>query len=108
MGAKELKLYVLVREAVPLGLAMAAVGHAVGSACLKWIGEPYFDLWRQWSFKKVICKVTDKEFEQAKEAVGPVSRIVMTESMMNDKETAMVVMPHEDMPKMLKYLRLYR
>jgi len=108
MDAENLKLYILVRESVPLGLAMTSVAHAVSSACLKWVGEPFFDLWRQWSFKKVVCKVNDAEFELAKESTGPSCRIVVTESELNGEETVMVVMPKAELHKMFKYLKLYR
>lgn len=113
MQAEKLKMYILVRDSIPLGLAMTAVAHASAAACLRWhdpggLCEKCFSDWLSNSFKKVVCKVTDKEFEKAKGAVPEDDRIVMVESALDGAETAMVFMPREEMPKMFKYLKLYK
>ena len=102
-----MKMYILVRNCIPTGHAATAIAHAAAAACLKWPGDERFDEWRENSFKKVVCMVTDKEFERAEECKDC---IVMTESALDDEKTALVLKPRPigEWPKMIKYLRLYR
>ena len=112
-----LKMYILIKEDVDLGHAILAAAHASLGGYLtftEWRSRMEAseidsivntDRWQRESFRKVICKVNDKEFEKAKEY--PHHR-VMTESGLDDQEVAIVFAPREEWPKFFKFLRLYR
>ena len=102
---KKLKMYILVKEDVPIGLAMAAVAHAAVACFDEYVNEPEMDVWFRKSFKKVVCKVTDGEFKKAKTIDY---RVIMTESALNGQETAIAFCPREEWPKCFKFLRLYK
>ncbi len=103
-----MKMYILVRDSISLGFAMTAVGHAVAAACLEWEKDKGFIEWHETSFKKVVCRVNDKEFDMAQEIAD---NIVMTESALDGGTyTAVVLKPRKDdeWPKQAKYWRLYK
>ncbi len=100
-----MKMYILVKEDIPLGLAMTAVAHASLAMYLKYGDTPDMAKWLETSFKKVVCKVNEKEFENAKKVENCV---VLTESTLDDRETAIAFVPREEWPKMFKFFRLYK
>lgn len=102
-----MKMYILIRESIPLGIAMSAVGHAVLACYDEYEDDPDMQKWMDGSFKKVVCKVNDKEFEKAKECH---SRVIMTESALNGEETAIAFVPKQDdeWPKAFYFYRLYK
>lgn len=102
---KNSKMYICVKESVPLGVAMTAVGHAVAASYEKWSELESFRAWARESFKKVVCRVSESEFEKLKTQDD---YIEMTESSLNGEPTALVFLPREVIPKMFKFLRLYR
>ena len=55
-------------------------------------------------FYKAVCKVTDEEFERAKECPD---HIVVTESALGGAEVALAFKPRDEWPKAFKFLRLY-
>jgi len=57
------------------------------------------------SFRKVVCKVNEKEFENAKSVK---KKVVITESALGDAEVAIAFSPREEWPKMFKFFRLYK
>jgi len=61
-----MKMYILVKEQVPLGNAIVAAAHASLAAYLKFQGSPEIEQWLAGPFYKVICKVNEAEFERAK------------------------------------------
>jgi hypothetical protein len=67
------------------------------------------EMWAETSFRERICKVSDNEFEAAK-THGENMRDyqVMTESSLDNAETAIVFKPREEWPKFFKFLRLYK
>lgn len=101
----KLKMYILVRETIPLGLAMAAVAHAAIACWDEYVMETEMESWFEHSFRKVICKVNDREFEKAKALDR---NVVMTESALDNQETAIALCPREEWPKFMKFLRLYK
>ena len=89
-----------------MGLAINSVGHAVLACYKDFINNSNM---REWAdspkFKKVTCKVTDEEFERAKEFEN---KVVMTESALDGNEVSMAFCPRHEYPKFFKYLRLYK
>lgn len=102
---KPLKMYILVRESIDTGHAMLAVGHGVLAAHKMFSGHRAYDDWLTHSFRKVVCRVSDKEFEAAKQFDN---RVIMTESGLDGEETCMVFAPRGEWPKPFIFYKLYR
>ncbi len=100
-----MKMYILIRDDIPLGFAMLAAAHASLAGYLKFQGTPEVAQWLSGPFYKVVCKVNPKEFANAKEVPD---HLVLTESALNNQEVAIVFKPREEWPKMFKFLKLYR
>lgn len=119
------KMYILVKESIknwegkakdlPAGSAMVAVAHASLACYLKFKDAPNMVRWLAHSFKKVVCKVSDEEFEKAKElggrlkAVEAPHHVVMTESMYGNQEVAIAFCPREEgSDPFFENLKLYK
>ena len=100
-----MKMYILVKEAVPLGNAIVAAAHASLAAYLKYQGSPEVKQWLSGPFYKVVCKVSEAEFERAK---SEPDHVVITESALNNEEVAVAFKPREKWPKAFRYFRMYR
>jgi hypothetical protein len=100
-----MKMYILIKESVPLGFAILAAAHASLAAYLKFKDSPEVATWLSGPFYKVVCKTTDDEFEKFKAFED---HVVLTESGLGGQEVAIVFKPREDFPKAFKFLRLYR
>ncbi|QDU58954.1 peptidyl-tRNA hydrolase [Aeoliella mucimassa] len=105
MSSQRIKMYILVKDSVPLGQAMVAVAHASLAAYLQFRDTPEVEQWLSGPFHKVVCKVTDQEFEHAKAVAD---QVVLTESSLDDQEVAIAFKPRDEWPKSFRYLRLYR
>lgn len=100
-----MKMYILVRDDVPLGHAMVAVAHASLAGYLKFRDTPEVAAWLDGPFRKVVCKADAREFEHAKRLED---HVVLTESSLGGRETAIAFKPREAWPKAFGFLRLYR
>lgn len=98
-------MYILVKESVPIGFALVAAAHASLAAYLRFHDTPEVKEWVSGRFYKAICKVTDKEFEQAKSVPD---HVVITESALQGAEVALAFKPRPEWPKPFKFYRLYR
>ncbi|WP_332752510.1 peptidyl-tRNA hydrolase [Hydrogenophaga sp.] len=100
-----MKMYILVRDDIPLGFAMVAVAHASLAGYLKFQNDPQTKEWLEGPFFKVVCKANTKEFANAKLVAD---HLILTESALDQQEVAIVFKPRREWPRMFKYLRLYR
>ena len=100
-----MKMYILIKETVPLGFAVLAASHASLAAYLKFRNSPEVTAWLSGPFYKVVCKVTDEEFEKAKTIED---HVVLTESGLGGQEVAIAFKPREEWDKSFKFLRLYK
>lgn len=100
-----MKMYILVRDDVPLGFAMVAVAHASLAGYLKFQDSPEVQAWLSGPFFKAVCKVNASEFENAKTVLD---HVVLTESALGGREVAIAFKPRDEWPKMFRFLRLYR
>ncbi len=102
-----MKMYILVKESLPIGHAMVAVAHASLACYLEFQSWNDTKEWVKGTFYKVVCKVNDKEFARAKEFNN---RVVLTESALDDAEVAIAFAPRPDAiwPKPFKYYALYK
>ena len=101
----KLRMYILIRESVPVGFALVAAAHASLAAYLKFRDAPEVAEWLAGPFSKTVCKVTDEEFERAKEVAD---HVVLTESALGGQEVAMAFKPRPEYPKQFRFLRLYK
>ena len=100
-----MKMYILVKENVPLGSAIVAAAHASLAAYLKYQDSPEVRQWLAGPFYKVVCKVSEGEFERAK---SESDHVVITESALDNQEVALAFKPRQEWPKAFRYLRMYR
>src|SRR5579871_4111904 len=91
--AKAMKMYILIKENVPLGLAMTAAAHASLAAYLKFKDTPEVTEWLAGPFYKTICKVTDEEFARAKEYED---HMILTEAALDHQEVAIAFRPRQE------------
>ena len=100
-----MKMYILIRESVPPGLAIVAAAHGALAAYLKFKDSPEVARWLAGPFRKVACKVSDEEFERAKKFSD---HVVLTESALDNQEVAVAFKPRAEWPEEFKSLRLCR
>ena len=111
--------YILIKESLTAGHAVLAGVHASLGGYLTCVeaerkeGPPgvktITEQWAETSFRERVCKVTDKEFEDAKaHGKNMVDCRIMTESSLGGMETAIVFKPREEWPKFFKFLRLWK
>ena len=98
-------MYILIKDDVPLGFAMVAAAHASLAGYLKFRDSPEVEQWLAGPFRKVVCRVSHREFEQAKMVSDYVS---ITEASLNHSEVALAFKPRSEWPESFRYLRLYR
>jgi len=97
-------MYILVRE-IPVGNAIVAAAHASLACYLRFQDNPSMMEWINGQFNKMVCKVTDAEFEHAKEVPD---HVVLTESTLDNQEVAIAFCPREEYPKGFKFFRKYK
>jgi len=98
-------MYILLRESLPIGVAVLGAAHASVACYLKFRDAPEMATWLSGPYYKVICKVTDEEFEKAKAFED---HVVLTESAMAEQEVAIAFKPRDEWPKAFKFYRLLR
>ena len=85
-----MKMYILIKESVPAGKAIVSAAHASLGAYLKFKERPEIEEWLSGPFHKCICKVSDIEFEKAKQYSDYLS---LTESTLDNQEIALAFCP---------------
>jgi len=102
---QHLKMYILIKSWVDPGHAVNTAAHAGAMIDSNWPkGDPVMDEWYDTSFRKCSCKVTEKEFEKAKEYED---WFVVTEMAFDQKEVAIVFKPRKEWPKFFQFLKLW-
>lgn len=100
-----MRMYILVRESIPIGFAILGAAHAAVACTERFRGHDDVEAWLSGPFRKVICKVTDAELERAKELEDHVR---ITESALDGAEVAVAFRPRAEWPKAFRFLKLYR
>jgi len=120
------KMYILVKDSVPPGIAAVAIAHAslggylhfVEAELSAWGGDrdrnvacglrTHTQQWADESFRKVVCSVTDEQFDEAKTyGVIGIDFRVMTESALGGAEVAIVFRPRDDWEPFFRSLPLW-
>ena len=99
------KMYILIKEDVDIGHALLACAHGTLMCYLKYSNTPDFEEYLKNSFRKCVCKVNEKEFEQAKKFEN---YVIVTESALGNAETALVFSPRLVWPKAFQFYRLWK
>lgn len=102
-----MKMYICIKDDIPVGIAMNSAAHAGLMCHLKYVGGIEYQRWLDKSFKKVTCAVTPAEFAMLKEVSD---NIVVTESRLDGKEVAVVLAPRPDteFPEFVSLLKLWK
>ena len=100
------RMYVLVLDDLDVGMAINTACHASVACALKYQNSDEVKEWLATSFRKVTCKVTQKEFDMAIERED--DYVVMTELTLDSRMTAVTFKPREEYHKMFKFLKLYK
>ena len=100
-----MKMYILLKESVPDAFAPVIAAHASLACFRKFEHEPEMQTWINGIFRKVVCQVTDAEFEKAR--VEP-KCLVLTESALDNVEVGLAFCPREEYPKRFQYFRKWR
>ncbi len=100
-----MKMYILIKNSIPIGKAIVAASHASLAAYLKFEDRDEVKEWISGPFYKTVCKVNDAEFEKAKETSD---HVIITESSLGDDEVAIAFKPREEWPKPFKFFSLYK
>jgi peptidyl-tRNA hydrolase len=100
-----MKMYILIKEAVPLGFQVLAAAHASLACYLKFRDSNEVAAWLSGPFYKVVCRVSDEEFERAK---AYEDHVVLTESGRDGQEVAIAFKPRDEWPKAFKFFKLFK
>lgn len=102
---ENLKMYILIKDSVPTGMALLAAAHASLATYLEFAADDEVCAWIGGPFRKVVCQVSAAEFEAAK---SHPDRVILTESALENEEVAIGFRPRSDWPKAFRFYRLYR
>ncbi len=99
-----MKMYILIRESVPSKMAPVIAAHASLACYKKFEEDENMQNWINSIFKKVVCKVNDKEFENAKKEG---QHLILTESALNNEEVAIAFSPRAEYSKQFRFFRMW-
>lgn len=98
-------MYILIKDTVPVGIAVNSAAHA-SLSCYLWFREnPEMQTWLSESFAKKTCVVTEAEFARVKAEVE--DHVVITESRLDNQEVALAFCPRQEYPKCFKFFPLF-
>ena len=100
-----MKMYILDKDDVLQNMVPLITAHASLAGYLKFENDPETQQWVSGAFYKVICKVNEKEFENAKSFDD---YVLLNESSLNNQEVALVFRPREEWPKAFRFYKLYK
>ena len=99
-----MKMYILVKEQVPPKFVPVIAAQASLACYRKFEKDELMQKWVNSIFKKVVCKVNEKEFENAKKEDR---HIVLTESALDNQEVAIVFSPREEYSKQFRFFKMW-
>jgi peptidyl-tRNA hydrolase len=99
-----MKMYIIVKESIPDNLVPVITAHASLACFLKYEQDEEMRRWINSIFKKTVCKVTEVEFEKARQVE---KNVLLTESSLNNQEVCLAFAPRKEYPKFFKYFRLW-
>jgi hypothetical protein len=100
-----MKMYILIKQGVPANFVPVIAAHSSLACYLKFQNDPHCIKWVNGIFKKVVCEVSEDEFEVAKQYDR---HMVITESALGGVEVALAFCPREYYPEIFKSFPLWR
>lgn len=97
-------MYILIKNNVPDKLAPVITAHASLACYLKFETSENMKNWISGIFKKVICTVSDTEFEAFKKEEN---HIILTESSLDNREVCIAFCPREEYSRKFKFLKMW-
>ena len=101
-----MKMYILVKKGIPLGVQVNSVAHVALLTYFEWKEDKDYLRWAFKHFNKVTCLVTPEQFEEAKKLYE--DSVVFQEEDHNDQETAMALHPKYGHTDWLQTLELFK
>lgn len=103
-----MKLYIAVLDEFPDYMTPTLVAHSVLGAHLHFEDLPEYQKWLSKSFKKVVVRVSQKEFDKI--ASLPNSYLGHENNTLNGKKSCCIPMPvvYESIPNVLKFSKLWK
>ncbi|GAB3512833.1 peptidyl-tRNA hydrolase [Emticicia fontis] len=99
-----MKMYILVRDDVPDNFVPVITAHASLACYRKYETDPEMQTWINSIFRKVVCKVNLKEFENAK---NEAKNLVLTESALNNQKVCIAFCPREEYSKPFRFFKMW-
>lgn len=106
MEDNAMKMYIAVLDEFPDHMTPTLVAHSVLAAHLKFQNDANYSKWITESFRKVVVRVSQKEFNKIKELEDV--HYGHENKTLEGKETCAVICPREDTPNVLKYAKLWK
>jgi hypothetical protein len=102
-----MKLYIAVLDEFPDYMTPTLVAHSMLSAHLKFQSNEYYNKWLAESFRKVVVRVNQKEFDK----ISMLDNVHLghENNTLGGKKSCAVVCPIEgELPNVLKYAKLWK
>lgn len=99
-----MKMYILVKDDVPDPMVPVITAHASLACFRQFEQDPGMQAWIKGIFKKVVCRVNDREFENARLEE---KHTLLTESALEGCEVCLAFCPREEYPKAFKYFKMW-
>ena len=102
-----LKMYILLHEILDAGHAVNTAAHAGAMILTRgWPDDdPIMKEWYETSFRKCTCKVTQDEFDKAREYGD---YFAVQEMAFDNKDVALVFKPRHEWPRFFRFLPLWK
>lgn len=97
-------MYIFLKDSVPDNMSPLVAAHASLACYLKYETNKHMIKWLDKSFRKVVCRVSDEEFEQLKQEVD---YNITTESALDGIEVAITFCPKPLFPVYFKKFNLW-
>lgn len=101
-----MKLYIAVLDEFPDYMVPTLVAHSILGAHLVFENQPDYKKWLSESFKKVVVRVTEKEFNKIQE----LSEVYLGHEIhtLDGRKSCAVIGPREGTPNVLKFAKLWK
>ena len=101
-----MRMYICVLDEFPDFMTPTLVAHSVLAAHLKFQDIPAYNDWLNNSFKKVVVRVSQKEFDKISEL--PNVHLGHENNTLDGKKSCAVVVPGNDLPNVLRFAKLWK
>jgi peptidyl-tRNA hydrolase len=99
-----MRMYILLKRSLPNAFAPVVAAHAALACFRKFETQPDMQTWINGVFKKVVCVVSDAEFEHAKNTPD---YVIITESALQNMEVGIAFCPRAEYPKGFKFYKMW-